>query len=122
MAKNKTDQPEENKKEIQESIKKFPEETIEPKKEKKERAFNKLNQAVEFLQTLYQFRFNEITTELEYKLKAEKEFRFLDEFGYNEIFYRLNEAGINIAENLLRSILFSVHCEDYIGEKYNPFK
>lgn len=114
---------EENKKEIQNEVQNFPETIVEPeKKKKKERNFNKLNQAFSFLQERFDFRFNEITAELEYRLKDQKEFRFFDEYAYNEMVFRLNDANINVAENLLKSILYSVNCEDYIGKRFNPFK
>ena len=78
----------------------------------------KIQAAMDFLNQYYDFRYNVIANEVEFKKKADKTFIYFDEFEYNGIMIEMDLAGIHIADNKYRNIVVS----KFISQKYDPFK
>lgn len=78
----------------------------------------KIQAAMEYLNQNYDFRYNTIANEVEFKKKADEAFTYFDEFEYNGIMIEMDLAGIHIADNKYRNIVVS----KFISQKYDPFK
>jgi predicted P-loop ATPase len=76
-----------------------------------------LNKRVEsYLIRKYDFRYNQVTGKIEYKLISGSEFTSITDYGLNTIVREMVHAGINCKVSLLRNTLFS----DFTPI-YNPF-
>lgn len=78
----------------------------------------KIQAAMDYLNQNYDFRYNTIANEVEFKKKTDKAFIYFDEFEYNGIMIEMDLAGIHIADNKYRNIVVS----KFISQKYDPFK
>lgn len=78
----------------------------------------KIQAAMGYLNSNFDFRYNVIANEVEFKRKADKTFIYFDEFEYNGIMIELDLCGIHVADNKYRNIVVS----RYISQKYDPFK
>jgi predicted P-loop ATPase len=78
----------------------------------------KLHTAMEYLKKNYDFRYNVIANEVEYKSKKEKLYKYFDEFEYNSIQVEMDLKGIHLADNKYRQVLIS----RFISEKHDPLK
>ena len=75
---------------------------------------NKFVLAKRYLGGKYDFRFNTVSLDFEYRLKESKDFRLLNE---NNLFVELNEKGIGLSLSGLAALLRS----DSLVSKYDPF-
>jgi hypothetical protein len=80
---------------------------------KVERPQSKFDQVEEYLNRLYDFRYNEVLNDVEYKLKDSIAWESCNDAN---IYRRLKKDGIAFSQNDLKSLLRS----DFIS-KYNPF-
>lgn len=69
------------------------------------------------LSGLYDFRYNEVKSNIEFRTKGELEFILLDEKAFNSLWCELNKKGIACSTSLLINVLKS----DFIPV-FNPFK
>ena len=77
-----------------------------------------IDRARNFLKENYDFRYNTIANEIEFKLKAEKQYKKYSDWDFNSMNIELDLKGIHIPDNKLRQLLVSV----YIADKYDPIK
>jgi len=86
----------------------------EPKKEKKPKiATNKFHMAKRYLEKNYEIRYNEVSTQFEYREKGMEDYQTLNE---NSIFIKMQLDGLNLSLNNLVAFLKS----DFVS-RYNPF-
>jgi hypothetical protein len=86
----------------------------EPKQEKKPKiATNKFHMAKRYLEKHFEIRYNEVSTQFEYREKGSEDYQPLNE---NSIFIRMQLDGLNLSMNNLVAFLKS----DFVSH-YNPF-
>jgi len=86
----------------------------EQKEEKKPKiATNKFHMAKRYLEKHYEIRYNEVSTQFEYREKGSEDYQALNE---NSIFIRMQLDGLNLSLNNLVAFLKS----DFVSH-YNPF-
>lgn len=78
----------------------------------------KIQAAMNYLHDNYDFRYNIIANEVEFKKKTDDDYHYFDEFEYNGIMIEMDLKGIHIADNKYKNIIVS----KYISQKYDPFK
>lgn len=76
-----------------------------------------ITQIKEFINSRYQLRYNEVSTQTEYRLLNEQNFKPLNDRKLKSIFVEINEAQIKVAKDNLYSLLTS----DY-AISFNPFE
>ena len=101
---------------------KVPEKRVRSRKEKTTAAHTpqamKISAAMEFLNARYDFRYNTIANEVEFKRKTETAHQYFDDYVYNGIGVEMDLAGIHITDQKYRNIIIS----RFISQKYDPFK
>lgn len=92
----------------------------EPKKSKvaSTRLAILIDRARVYIKENYNFRYNIIANEIEFKNKNDKLYKKFSDWDYNTIMIELDLDGINIPDNKFRQLLVSV----YISERYDPIK
>lgn len=70
-----------------------------------------------YLTSKYNFRYNEVTGRIEYKLKSAKLYDVLKDFELNSLYRELNNNGYRVGIDRLSKLLMS----DFV-QVYNPFK
>ena len=78
----------------------------------------KIHGAMAYLKQNFEFRYNVIANEVEFKRREEKLFKYFDEFEFNSIQIEMDLKGIHLADNKYRQVLIS----RFISEKYDPIK
>lgn len=113
----------EKKKDFQKIIQEMPERESKPDEKEVELDLSiPINKAYKYLKSRFEFRFNVITEEVEYRKKGSKEkFRFIDNKNYKRIYGELRRIGIKIIDAELDSIIGAPDDDLYIGERFNPF-
>lgn len=85
----------------------------------KNRTKHNLLRAIKYLSEKYDFRYNEINTDTEYKLKGDKNFQYFDDRDYRTIYLDLKKnGGINLPDSDYKNIIYS----EELSRKFNPFK
>lgn len=82
-------------------------------KEKAKTNGNKFHLAMKYITEHYEVRYNTVSTEFEYKLKEEADYKNMNE---NDIFINMQLEGVALSLNNLMALLKS----DFV-QKYNPF-
>lgn len=126
-----------DKKKLREELAKVPEEKQKPKSKKDriaeavatiEKEFGvrleppknikfRTEQVTNFLKDKYNFRYNVINTDTEYKMKDAAKFKYFDDRDYRDASNALDLANISITENKLKNILYGSD----VSEEFNPF-
>jgi predicted P-loop ATPase len=70
-----------------------------------------------FLSSKYDFRYNEVTGKIEFKISGKKDFEELTDYNLNSIYRKLGKEGYKIGIDRLNKLLQS----DFV-QMYNPFK
>lgn len=78
----------------------------------------KLKDSIAFLNDNYDFLFNVVTGDIEYKKKNESKFKVLEDRDFRNILVRLNLSGMNIRSEQFRDLLYS----EYVAVDYHPFR
>lgn len=86
--------------------------------EQKDAHENKVTRLEDYLKERYEFRFNEVTKDTEYKRKNDGKFRALDERLMASIRIELNKQGFTGCKGLLDDLLHS----PCLSPDFNPFK
>ena len=99
-------------------FKNSPEKKVKKEKIEKNSKKNKLIDAINYLISVYDFRYNLVLTETEYKYKSGKEWQMFDDKAFHSIKLDLDMSGFDISELSYRNIIFS----ERIAFNYDPFK
>lgn len=91
-------------------------EELEVDKEVKKTKKNIIIKAINYLNDRYGFRYNEITSETEVKIKGK--WYIFDDKKYNEIRLQLELSNISISDNTFNNIVFG----ETLAKTYNPLK
>lgn len=75
-----------------------------------------IDEIEDYLNAKYNFRFNEVTGKLEYKLHTEPLYKAMNDFAENSMYRELLKANIKVGISKLRSILCSDFCR-----RFDPF-
>lgn len=86
--------------------------TATPSAEQIPEVYTIFHQSEDFLKKYYDFRYNTVSLDIEYKRKSEKDFQVVNE---NQLFVTMNKAGIRVGMDKLICILKS----DFVPH-YNP--
>lgn len=78
----------------------------------------KIQAAMNYLNENFDFRYNIISNEVEFRKKGDKMYTYFDEFEYNGIIIEMDLKGIHIPDQKYNNIIVS----RFISEKYDPFK
>lgn len=96
-----------------------PTKKIDVKKEDKRSTRNTLVKVINFLNEKYDFRYNEINTDTEYKQKNQKEFRYFDDMDYRDVYLKtIIDGDFSISDQSFKSIIYSRS----VSKIFNPFK
>lgn len=88
--------------------------SVEPVKNNK----YKTERIIEHIQSKYDFRFNVVTRELEYRMKDDKAFKYFETRDFNSILTEVKLANHMIGKDSLKSLIESRQ----ISEEYDPFR
>lgn len=92
---------------------------IKPEKEVKTDTKNKLIVIMNYLKDKYDFRYNVINTDFEYKKKDETEYKYFDDMDYRDVLLDTQmNCGIAVSDQNFKNIVYS----SSICTKYNPFR
>ncbi len=79
----------------------------------------KLIKAISYLEEKYDMIFNVINTDLDFKLKSDKEYKYFDDMDYRDMLLDLKlNLGTRLAENDFKTIIYS----SKVAKRFNPFK
>lgn len=77
----------------------------------------RIKNVIEFINEKYDFRYNIINRETEYKFKEDKQFKYFEDSDFRDLATELDLNNLGIAENKFRNLIYG----SKISERYNPF-
>lgn len=108
-----------NKRDAREEIKNSPEESSKSKKDHSQSIKNKLIDLENYLSKGYDFRYNEITSRVEFKKKTDNVYLVMNERAFANLKMESKiEAGINTSSENFKDMIES----NRLSKRYNPLK
>jgi len=96
----------------------LPEEALKPEVEVKKSKKNVLIQAINWLSEHYDFRYNSVLLQVDYKRKKETEWKFFDDIAYRDIDLEMSLDGINISERHFKNLVYG----SKLARRYDPLR
>lgn len=78
----------------------------------------RIKSAIDYLKSKYDFLYNIVTADIEYKRKNEKEYRIFDDRTFSTVVIELGLQGYKVSDNELKNIIHS----DYVSVLFHPFR
>lgn len=105
-------------KDKKEEFDKIPEKKYKIETEEKNSSKNKLIKAYNYLQEKFEFRYNEITLETEYRKKGSEEWLFFDDAAYRDIDQEVALKSVSISERFFKNWVYG----NKLRVKVNPLR
>lgn len=78
----------------------------------------KLEKVIDYINSKYEFRYNNINTDTEYRPIDSKEWLYFDDRDYRDVFLEVKMNNMSIADQDFKSMVYG----SKISKQYNPFK
>lgn len=91
---------------------------VEPESPVLDKTVKKFTDAINFLKNNYDFLYNTVTADLEFKRKSEKDFRVIQDRNIRDLKVELTLRGLKLSIDDFRDLIYS----KYISTEYHPFR